>query len=88
MRFIAEKQALRNRRHRHDDVVVVRQLPLVIFQGRDHDLGFAGIGAMHGLAVVPQSLLGESFRVAPANVLKPDFLDNGIEPFFGVLTKR
>jgi hypothetical protein len=26
--------------------------------------------------------------IAPANVLKPDFLDNGIEPFFGVFTKR
>ena len=26
--------------------------------------GAFGIGAMHGLAVVPQSLLGESFRVA------------------------
>jgi len=37
---------------------------LVIFQRRDFHQGAFGVGAMNGLAVVPQSLLGESFRVA------------------------
>ena len=36
----------------------------IIFQRRDFHQGAFGVGAMHGLAVVPQSLLREPFRVA------------------------
>lgn len=50
--------------HRHDDVFGGRQLPLVIFQRRNHNLGFAGVGAMDGLALVAEGFLGEAFGVA------------------------
>jgi hypothetical protein len=54
----------RNRRwHRHYDVFGGGEFSLVILQSRDHDLGFSRVGAVDGLAVVPQSLLGESLRV-------------------------
>ena len=39
-------------------------LLLIIFQRRNFHQGPLRIGAMHGLAVVPQSLLREPFRVA------------------------
>jgi len=35
-----------------------------ILQGRNDDLRFPGVSAMHCLAVVPQGLLGEAFGVA------------------------
>ncbi len=42
----------------------------VIFQRRNFHQGGLGVGPMHRLAIVPQSLLRESFRVA-----------NGLGPF-------
>jgi hypothetical protein len=41
-----------------------RHFALVIVQRRNQDAGLLRVGAMHGLAVVPQRRLGESFRVS------------------------
>jgi hypothetical protein len=51
-------------RHRHDDVFGGCEFPFVILKGRNRDRGFSRVRAMYGLAVMPQSLRGESFRVA------------------------
>jgi hypothetical protein len=48
--------------HRDDRILVRRQS--VVFQSREQDLGPLGIRPMDRLAVVPQRLHRESFRIA------------------------
>ena len=51
-----------HRRERHN--LVRREFFLVVFQGRNGDLSFPGIGAMNGLAVMAEGHLREPFGVA------------------------
>lgn len=62
-------------RRKWNDVIRCR-LFLVAFQGGMFDLGFARVGAMHGLAVMAECFLGEPFRVAAKlRPLRPRIID-------------
>ena len=63
-KFTAPIPSSDRRWHLHDDGFGGGQFSFVILQGRNHDLGFPCVGAVHGLGIVPKGLLGESFRVA------------------------